>query len=40
MQDWRFVVVTDKEKKRKLAEAASNQMFIADAGAIIAACLQ
>ena len=38
LQDWRFVVVTDKEKKRRLAEAASDQMFIADAGAIIAAC--
>jgi len=38
LQDWRFVVVTDEEKKRGLAEAASGQMFIADAGAIIAAC--
>jgi len=38
MQDWRFVVVTDRETKRKLAEAANNQMFIADAAAIIAAC--
>ena len=38
MQDWRFVVVTDKETKRKLAEAANNQMFIADAGVVIAAC--
>jgi len=38
MQDWRFVVVTDKEKKRKLAKAASNQMFLENAGVIIAAC--
>ena len=38
LQDWRFVAVTDKETKRKLAEAANNQMFIADAGVIIAAC--
>jgi nitroreductase len=38
MQDWRFVVVTDTEKKRRLAEAANSQMFIADAGAVIAAC--
>ena len=38
LQDWRFVVATDKDKKRRLAEAASDQMFIADAGAIIAAC--
>ena len=38
MQDWRFVVVTDKEKKHKLAEAANNQKFIENAGAIIVAC--
>ena len=38
LQDWRFVVVTDNEKKRRLAEAASGQMFIADAGVIIVAC--
>ena len=38
LQDWRFVVVTDKEKKHKLAEAANNQTFIENAGAIIVAC--
>jgi nitroreductase len=38
LQDWRFVVVTDKEKKRNLAEAANNQKFIETAGVIIAAC--
>ena len=38
LQDWRFVVVADKAKRKKLAEAAKNQMFIAQAGAIIAAC--
>jgi len=38
LQDWRFVVVTDKEKKHKLAEAANNQTFIEKAGAIIVAC--
>ena len=38
MQDWRFVVVTDREKKHKLAEAANNQTFIEKAGAIIVAC--
>jgi len=38
LQDWRFVVVTDKEKKHKLAEAANNQTFIEKAGAIIIAC--
>jgi nitroreductase len=38
LQDWRFVIVTDKEKKRRLADAASGQMFIADAGVIIVGC--
>jgi nitroreductase len=38
LQDWRFVVVTDKDKKHKLAEAANNQIFIEKAGAIIVAC--
>jgi len=38
LQDWRFVVVTDKQKKHRLAEAANNQMFIEKAGAIIVAC--
>jgi len=38
MQDWRFVVVTDKEKRYQLAKAANNQMFLKNAGAIIVAC--
>ena len=38
LQDWRFVLVTDKETKRKLAEAANNQRFLENAGAIIIAC--
>jgi len=38
LQDWRFVVVTDKETKRKLAQAANNQTFLQGAGAIIVAC--
>lgn len=38
LQDWRFVVVTDKEKRHKLAEAANDQKFIENAGAIIIAC--
>jgi nitroreductase len=38
LQDWRFVVASEKQTKRRLAEAANNQMFIADAGAIIVAC--
>jgi len=38
LQDWRFVVVTDKKIKRQLAEAANNQRFLEDAAAIIIAC--
>ena len=38
LQDWRFVVVRDKETRRKLAEAARNQQFIAQAPVVIAAC--
>ena len=38
LQDWRFVVVTDKQTRYKLAEAANNQVFIEQAGAIIVAC--
>jgi nitroreductase len=38
LQDWRFVVVTDKQTKRKIAQAANNQTFLQNAGAIIVAC--
>jgi len=38
LQDWRFVVVTDKQTKVKLAEAASSQKFLENAAAIIVAC--
>ena len=38
LQDWRFVVVTDAETKTRLIEAANNQSFIAQAGAILVAC--
>ena len=38
LQDWRFVVVTDKQIREKLAVAANNQTFIAEAGAIVVAC--
>ncbi len=38
LQDWRLVVVTDKETRKRLAVAANNQAFIADAGAVIIAC--
>ena len=38
MQDWRFVVVTDKQKKQKVAESTNQAESFAKAGAIIAAC--
>ena len=37
-QPWRFRVVTDTEKKHQLAEAAHNQMFIAEAPVVIVCC--
>lgn len=36
-QPWRFVVVRNSDRKKLLAEAAQNQMFLADAGVIIVA---
>ena len=38
LQDWRFVVVTDEQKRKELAAAANEQMFIATAPAIIVGC--
>jgi len=38
LQDWRFVVVTNSETRRKLVEAANNQRFLEGAAAIIVAC--
>ena len=38
LQDWRFVVVTDTETRQKLSVAAYDQKFVAQAGAVIAAC--
>jgi nitroreductase len=38
IQDWRFVVSTAPEVKSKLAEAANNQTFLAEAGAVITGC--
>ncbi len=38
LQDWRFVVVTDRQAKKKLAAAANNQTFLETAGAIIVGC--
>ncbi len=38
LQDWRFVVVTDEQKRKELAAAANEQMFIATAPAVIVGC--
>lgn len=37
-QDWRFVVVTDPDKRVRLKTAARNQAFVAQAPVVIAAC--
>jgi nitroreductase len=37
-QPWHFVVIRDPEIKKKIAEACSNQTFIADAHVIICGC--
>lgn len=39
-QEWRFVVVTDPEKRRRLAEEAAGQRFIAEAPVVVAACAE
>ena len=38
MQDWRFVVVTDSQTKRRVAECTNRPDVFGKAGAIIAAC--
>jgi nitroreductase len=38
LQDWRFVVVTDKQTKKKVVAAANNQTFLETASVIIVAC--
>jgi len=38
MQDWRFVVVREKNTKRRVAEAANNQKFLEKAGVIVVGC--
>ncbi|MFX1520303.1 MAG: nitroreductase family protein [Promethearchaeota archaeon] len=39
-QEWRFVVVRDKEKRQKLSEAARGQRFVAEAPIVIACCAE
>ncbi len=37
-QEWKFIVVKDKEKKKKLAKAGFGQSFIGEAPVVIVAC--
>jgi len=37
-QEWRYVVATDEDIRKKLCEAASSQHFVAEAPVVIAAC--
>ena len=39
-QEWRFVVVRDREKRVQLAEAACRQSFIAEAPVVLACCAE
>jgi nitroreductase len=38
LQEWRYVIVRDKELRKKVAVAANNQYFIAEAPVIIVGC--
>jgi len=37
-QDWKFIIVRNKETRKKLAKAAFGQSFIAEAPVVIVAC--
>lgn len=37
-QEWRFIVVQDKDVRKRLAEAAKGQTFVGEAPVVIAAC--
>ena len=37
-QEWRFVVVQDKEKRKALSKAAKSQKFVEEAPVVIACC--
>lgn len=40
VQNWRFVIIKNKENKQKIAEAAMQQMWIAQAPVIILVCAE
>lgn len=37
-QEWRFVVVQDKDRRQRLMKAAKNQAFVGEAPVVIACC--
>ena len=39
-QEWRFVVVTEADKRKALSRAANDQEFVAQAPVVIAACAE
>jgi nitroreductase len=39
-QEWRFVLVRDRETRKKLAEAANSQRFVGEASVVIVACAE
>ncbi|MFW6123798.1 MAG: nitroreductase family protein [Acidobacteriota bacterium] len=38
LQPWKFIIVRDEEKRKKLAAASNGQSFVAQAPLVIAAC--
>lgn len=40
VQEWRYVVVEDRDTRARLAEAASNQRFVAEAPVVIVCCAE
>lgn len=40
LQEWRFVVVREREAREKLAAAAAGQAFVVEAPAVIVACAE
>jgi nitroreductase len=39
-QEWRFIVVTDEGKRKKLGRAAAGQTFVGEAPCVIACCAE
>jgi nitroreductase len=39
-QEWRYIVVRDEEKRKRLMKAAHGQAFVAEAPVVIAACAE